>query len=437
MDIRLCLRPILVPTLLLLSSCGFVGGDTDGTPKLAVGPGDDLQAILDTVRGPIDVDLAPGDYHLDAVAFTDPTCGNCESADEPVPATRGLRLSGRDIHLRGSQANQTVIHTHAGYGVMFDECEGCSLSGITVTDGIRDPDGRATDAGVVVRGGDVTLADCTIRDNLGDSAVVHSVVVGVAGVAVREDATVTVERCLIERNSWDGIAAYRGARLIALDNVVDGVDKASGAALGGGRGVGIGLTWDAQARIEGNLVTRYWKGIGVFVNARAEVSTNVVEDILTWGIAYWGPDQGRPIAWIHDNAVFETGACGASVDRTAPFDADEARPSSSDAVGLPAPEGPGALRNNVFVRTGQNERYDTGEPYCLQRPIARHAVPEGFSIGGNIVHDVRQPGTSPRDSVVDRATLSSEARELIDGIAGKPHLAASRFYGAFGEPPRS
>lgn len=220
----------------------MLGGE-DQYPTVSVGPTDDLQAIMDTLRGPVIVQLEPGDYHLEAVDFTDPSCGNCEDASEQVPATRGLRIQGVEVWVRGASAQETVIHTHAGYGILFDGCEFCSLTDVTVTDGLRDPDGRATDAGVVVRDSEVTLADCTIRDNLGDSAVVHSVVVGVAGVAVRENADVTVERCRIERNSWDGIAAYRGARLNALDNVVDGVDKASGASMGGGRGVGIGLTW--------------------------------------------------------------------------------------------------------------------------------------------------------------------------------------------------
>ena len=33
------------------------------------------------------------------------------------------------------------------------------------------------------------------------------------------------------------------------DNVIDGVDKAGGRVAGGGRGVGIGLTWNATASI--------------------------------------------------------------------------------------------------------------------------------------------------------------------------------------------
>lgn len=431
MIVRFGFRPRGFFLLTLLGACTLAGCEEGSAPVVTVTPTDELQAMLDTLRGPLTLELAPGDYHLEAVDYTDPACGNCEDGSEEVPATRGLKIEGSGIHLRATSARETAIHTHAGYGVLFDECEDCSLSGITVTDGIRDPDGRATDAGVVVRGGTVRLSDCVIRDNLGDSAVVHSVVVGIAGVAVREDALVTVERCRIEGNSWDGIAAYRGARLLAWDNVIDGVDKASGASMGGGRGVGIGLTWDAKALIEGNLVTRYWKGIGVFVDAHAEVTGNVVEDILTWGIAYWGPEEGHPVAWIHDNVVFETGACGVSVDRTTRHTGVGTPPVGTHALDALAARGPGELRGNLIVRTGQNEAFDSGEPYCPQRPIARGAVPDAFLIQGNVIHQARQPGDWPYERTADADAVRG-ARHIFDLITQRPHLVASRFYGAFG-----
>jgi hypothetical protein len=399
---------------------------------VAVAPGDDLQALLDTLRGPATVQLAPGDYHLEPVAFTDSTCGNCQDADDDVPATRGLLVRGDSITLAGETAGHVVLHTHAGYGVLFDGCDGCALERVTVTDGVRDPDGRATDAGVVIRAGRVTLSDCVVRDNLGDSATVHSVVVGIMGVAVREGGDATVRGCRIERNSWDGITGYRDARILAEDNVVDGVDAARGAQMGGGRGVGIGLTWNAQGVVRGNLVTRYWKGIGVFVDARAKITGNVVEDVLTWGLAYWGPDGGRPVAWIARNAVFETGACGVIVDRVAPWvPAAEPRADAPRMDGLRG-DGPGELVGNAFARTGQDERYDSGEPYCMQRPIARHAVPEGFTIADNLVWDVRQPGDAPRVDTLDAAAFRSRVAPLVEQLAAWPAVAGSRFVGAFG-----
>lgn len=379
------------------------------------GAGARLQAVLDSLEGPARVVLAPGLYVLAPVDYTDPRCGNCEDPDQAVPASRGLRLTGAGLVLEGDGASpaDVVIRTDAGYGVLFDGCTDCALRGLTVTGGTRDPDGRATDAGVVVRGGPVTVEDCAIQDNVGDSAAVHSVVVGIAGVAVREDADLTLRGCEIVRNSWDGVALYRGARARVVDNLIDGVDAASGGRHGGGRGTGIGATWNARVEAVGNRVTRYWKGIGGFVDARVEARRNVVEHVLTWGLAYWGAGEGAPVGIFESNAVFDTGACGIIVDRSDP---------------AAAGEDPGRLVHNVFLRTGQNEAYDGGEPYCLQRPIARHAVPAGFAIEGNVIHDVRQPGDAPTEPVVRGWEPFLEAAgPVLEGLEAHPPTRASDF----------
>lgn len=372
-----------------------------------------LQRALRDLRGPARLVLGPGHHLLSPTAFTDSLCGNCDVANTAVPATYGIRLSGRGIRLIGAGRDETTIHTNAGYGVFFDGCDGCALDRVTVTSGRRDDDGRATSAAVVVRDGAVSLGDCGLRDNIGDSATVATVVVGIAGVAGRENADITVRSCRIERNSWDGIALYRGARATIRDNVIDGVDKASGARVGGGRGVGIGLTWDAHALVEGNLVRRYWKGIGVFVDARADVRENIVEDILTWGLAYWAAGEGTPTARFEDNVVFETGACGAMISR--------------DRVG----DDPGTLIGNVFVRTTQNPRYDSGEPYCTQRPIARAAVPSGFAVHDNLIHDVRQPGDAALDPEVTRDGLRRGAAALVSRLELRPALREAFFFQRF------
>jgi hypothetical protein len=373
-----------------------------------------LQRTLLGLRGPARLRLEPGHHLLAPSEFVDRACGNCEEPDTPVPATVGVRVSGAGIHLVGSGAAQTIVHTYAGYGVLFEECDDCELRDLTVTSGQRDDDGRATSAAVVVRASVVALRDCILRDNIGDSATVASVVVGIAGVAGREGAEITVERCRIERNSWDGIALYRGARAVIRDNVIDGVDKASGARVGGGRGVGIGLTWNAQAVIEGNLVRRYWKGIGVFVNASAEVRENIVEEILTWGLAYWSAGEGEPVAHFDSNIIYDTGACGAMISRE--------RAGSRT----------GALTGNLFVRTTQNPRYDSGEPYCEQRPIARSAVPASFAVADNLVHDTRQPGPAPKEPELSREALMRGGGALISRLAERRALRESFFLSRYG-----
>jgi len=82
--------------------------------EVVVHPGDPLQSLLDTLRGPVTVRLTPGRYDLAPVHFTDPSCGNCRDPGEHVPATRGLLIQGRGVTLRGAGADSVRIHTHAG-----------------------------------------------------------------------------------------------------------------------------------------------------------------------------------------------------------------------------------------------------------------------------------------------------------------------------------
>jgi parallel beta-helix repeat protein len=397
----------VAPDLPLPQRPDRAGGD-------AGGPAGSLDRAIAGVAGPAVLLLAPGHYVLEREAYTDPTCGNCEDAAESVTGTLGLRISGSGIVLRGSHRDSVIIHTRAGYGLLFEDCDGCALSGVTVTGGTRDPDGRATNAGVVVRRSRLTVEDCVIRDNIGDSTTVAGTVVGIAGIAGREASDLTVRGCTIQRNSWDGIALYRGARATITGNVVDGVDKAAGGRIGGGRGVGIGLTWDARAVIEGNRVTRYWKGIGAFVQAEADIRENIVEDILTWGISLWGPSSATPIARIERNVVYRTGACGIMIDR----------PDGGGA--------PGHMADNVVIRTGQSERYDSGEPYCWQRPVARHHVPAGFAERGTLLFDNRQPrdaGSAPPPAPeLRRDVLVQRARPITAGLAARAALAGALLF---------
>jgi hypothetical protein len=347
--------------------------------------------------------LLPGHYELRAVAFTDSTCGNCEDPETHVSATLGLRLSGRRIALEGrGAADSVMVHTRAGYGILFENCEECRIANLTLTDGLRDSDGNATDAAIVVRNSSVDIEACRIVDNIGDSTAVSEVVVGIIGVAGREGSRMRIVGNHILRNSWDGIALYRGAQATIEDNVIDGVDKARGGRIGGGRGVGIGVTWDARATIRRNRVTRYWKGIGVFVDAQADVSENVVEEVLTWGIAYWDAGKGRPVARIESNVVYDTGACGISITRA--------------TSGSPAP---GYCLANVVLRTGQNPKYDDPDYYCTQCPIAVEAQPNGFTVADNLLFDNRRaPTTRVGDAIAGAGStrvVDLVNRDLKDG----------------------
>ncbi|MFH1143352.1 MAG: right-handed parallel beta-helix repeat-containing protein [Candidatus Eisenbacteria bacterium] len=362
------------------------------------------------------LELAPGRYDLSPTAYTDPSCGNCQDPAQAIPATLGLRISGDALLLRGAGMDSVTIVTHAGYGLLFEDCRDCRMEGVTVTGGERDTSGRATDAAVVVRRSALALDRCRIAHNLGDSATIEATVVGIMGICGREGARLRLTRCEILGNSWDGIALYRDAVGHIEDCVIDGVDSGRGGPARGGRGVAIGVTWNAQATILGNLVRRYWKGIGLFVDAEAEVRENIIEEVLTWGIALWDADAGRPYGDIASNAIYRTGACGISVTR-----------------GLAGGREDSRVVHNALVETGRNPRYDDGEVYCSQRALAVHATRPALEIGDNYYTANREPGDRPGAADMDEEIFRTAAAALIERLQRRPALRASAFLAAFGE----
>lgn len=396
--------------LLLITNC------TPTVKVVQVRSVDELVAQLAGQPRDLRIRLAPGRYVLQPTAVVDSTCGNCEDPATPVEVTVGLQVKGTNIHLEGPDEGTAEIVTNAGYGLFFEDCEDCTVSGLSITGGQRDADGRATDAAIVVKNSSVTISGSTIHDNLGDSSTVAEVVVGIMGIAGREGSYLTVENNRIIRNSWDGIALYRGAEAVILDNVIDGVDQARGRALGGGRGVGIGVTWDAQATIRGNLVTRYWKGIGLFVDANATVTENVVEDVLTWGIYLWDAGRGAPQGRIEWNAVYQAGACGIAVAGSTMTDPER-----------------GYLRHNAVARAGQNPRYDDPEYYCTQTPLALQAVPEEYVIKDNWLTGNRRAPADRPDQDLAADSFHIAIRPLLDRLRQRPALSGSRFLKAW--PP--
>ena len=405
-----------------------------------------------------------GNHWLQPRAYVDSTCGNCENPQTIVNATAGLVVSGRAKRIVGVSPDQSSIYTRAGYGVLFDHCTRCAVESLSVTGGARDADGNATNAAIVVKESSVRISNNRIHDNIGDSTVVRRVTVGVMGITGREGSDMRIVANDIVRNSWDGIALYRDAWASIWDNVIDGVDLARGDAVGGGRGVGIGLTWNSRAEVQRNLVRNYWKGIGVFVDARATVTANVVEDVATWGVSIWDADKGRAKAHVMRNVVFRSGACGAAiVSGVGEGDTSSAPGGRSTAWMIEDNFETGgqvqvrvrvagqnewewkteaerraeleaemktmraSFSGNALVMTGQNPKYDSGEPYCFQQALALHKTPPGFGEAGTIFYLNREPGDKPGSRDVDRRSFLAAVAGLERELRLFPATSRSEF----------
>ncbi len=387
-------------------------GPADPTARLR---GDELQRAVTAARDGGTVRLEPGLYQFRAIPYADSTCANCERPDSLIRATRGLLVRGRGVRLVGAGPGRTILETRAGYGVLFEHCTDCGLDSLTVTGGIRDTSGMASDAAVVVKGGRVSLNGLDIAENLGDSAIVKRTVVGIMGVTARDGAELTVRGCQMVRNSWDGIALFRGVRAVIEDNWIDGVDQSSGGRHGGGRGVGIGVTWDARALVRGNAVRHYWKGIGVFVDAQVVAEENVIEEILTWGMTLWDADKGRPHGTFRNNVIYRTGACGIAVWR-------------GDSV----PPEPGEIVGNALVETGANPRYDTGNVYCSQRALALDRLPVAMRVAENLRFANREAAGRTFAAETDSAGFATKVRGLVHLLGARRALRGTEFMKRFG-----
>ena len=380
------------------------------------GPQQNLQQIV--AQAPdSSVILIEGLHRLKPQAYVDESCGNCEIPATRVDASVGLIVSGKAKRIVGISPYKSAIHTNSGYGILFENCQDCSIESLTITDGARDPDGNATDAAVVVKNSSVLVAYNLIINNVGDSTIVKRTIVGIMGITGREGSDITIRRNEIFRNSWDGIALYRDAHAVIEQNFIDGIDLARGERIGGGRGVGIGLTWNAKALVRGNLVRRYWKGIGIFVDAEALVFENVIENIATWGISLWDADKGTPCGRIMRNVIFRTGSCGAAIESGACAVSDTSFFQDT-----------GSFVENILVSTGQNPKYDSGEPYCFQRALAVHKKPATFLIAENLFFANRESGDKTGSQDVSKSEFLARIDEIEPILGRTPLKLCSEFF---------
>jgi parallel beta-helix repeat protein len=285
---------------------------------LVVAPGSDLQAVIDRSRTGDTIYLKIGQYQAKPIPYVEKICGNCTEPLTQVTATVGFKVEGKALTIMGEDRSKTILVTGAGYGVLFERAHGSQILYLTVTGGVRDPDGRATDAGIVVKNGRVTVESVDIVDN---THRIDSVVVGIGGIFGREGSEIMVFNNLIKNNGWDGIALYRGATGVIADNVIEQ-----------GRGAGIGITWDASAVVYRNRISGYWKGIGTFGESRAIVRNNAVYNNLGWGVIA----SGKAYMEVLNNVIYHNGNCGFAVwDSTAS----------------------GVFKNNIVARNGWREEW--------------------------------------------------------------------------------
>ncbi len=261
---------------------------------LTVERGTDLQAVIDHASTGDTLRLGAKVFEARRTPFTDPLCGNCEVAQTNVAASYGFIIKGKGLVLIGVGRAETQLVTRAGYGLYIENADGTEIRNLTITGGVRDRDGNATDAGIVVRGSRVTIDQVDIRDN-NDRASDSTVVVGIGGICGREGADITIRSCNIINGGWDGIALYRGATAFVSDCVIKQ-----------GRGAGIGVTWDAYCVAYRNEVTGFWKGIGSFGTSSVIATNNFVHDNLGWGII----GTGESMMEATNNVVFHNGNCG-------------------------------------------------------------------------------------------------------------------------------
>jgi hypothetical protein len=252
----------------------------------------DLQIAIDFAKDGDEILIMPGTYEAHPDSYPEELCGNCEKHKTHVKASRGFLIKDKALELVGSGMDETVLVTKAGYGVLFDHSRGSNIKDLKITGGVRDPDGNATNAGVVAKFSTVTIKGVKIA---GNTHQLEGVVVGIGGVFGREGSELFIMDNLIENNGWDGIALYRGANAYISDNLICE-----------GRGAGIGITWDATASVYRNRISEYWKGIGTFGDSKAVIRNNAVYDNLGWGIIV----TGDSFMEASNNVVTRNGNCG-------------------------------------------------------------------------------------------------------------------------------
>ncbi len=296
----------------------FVVAAAVSATTLRVARGNDLQSTINIAKDGDTILLAAKTFAANPSSFHDPLCGNCQDNKSGARATVGFVIKDKGLTIIGADRNGTRLVTGAGYGVYFEGSRSSVLENLTVTGGQRDVDGDATDAAIVVRRSKVRIERCDLR---GNKDRIDTLVVGIGGIFGREGAEIEALELNIIDNGWDGVALYRGASAVVTDCVIKD-----------GRGVGIGVTWDATCLAYRNEISGYWKGIGSFGCSSVIARNNLVHDNLGWGMVATGASSMD----FTNNVVRHNGNCGVA-------------PWSTDSRGR--------IVNNIIAENGWREKW--------------------------------------------------------------------------------
>lgn len=305
----------------------------------------DLQAIIDNAKDAETILLKAGTYEAVPTDYTEELCGNCQNHQTIVYGTKGFVIKDKSVNIRGEEKERVILKTNAGYGVLFINSLHSSISNLTISGGIRDTSGDATNGGIVLKYSKVRVFDCIISNDTVRASKIP--IVGICGIVLREGSEAIIRNNIIRNNTWDGIALYRGATGYIMDNVIEN-----------GRGAGIGITWDASAIVERNRVSGYWKGIGTFGTSTAIVKNNAIYDNLGWGIVI----SGNSFMNAENNVITRNGNCG-----IAPW-----CDSSEHASGV--------ITNNIITENGWRKEW-----VCPQVGLWMNAYKERFIFSYNDV----------------------------------------------------
>ncbi len=326
----------LSPDAVLPVDTGAIGYPVDTRP-----PSHNLVAAIEAVGDGDTIFLESGLYYARPARMIEPTCGNCAEHATEVTATVGFAIRNKSLTLIGPVDQSATLVTGAGYGFYVENAGTSRLCNLTITGGIRDSSGEATDAGIVVRKTRLHVDNCRIENN---THRLDSVVVGIGGLFGREGAEIYLSNSHIFNNGWDGVALYRGAVAIISDCVIQD-----------GRGVGIGVTWDAKCTALRNDISGYWKGIGAFGTSTVIAHNNLVFDNLGWGIIATGQSYLDAV----NNVVSHNGNCG-----VAPW----------------SPECRGRFVNNIIVNNGWREKW-----VCPCVGVWNYGDPDNWVFANNLV----------------------------------------------------